>query len=485
MTARKFALATLAFSLVLLAGTFPLRAQDEPQPPAEAKPKPAGSSTPIPLVNPGDIQNPLDDNNNNLKPDNTPLTGVLTPTLGSPETLHSYWVPGIQWSGAIQSSGFNQGQNSSWLMNNFFLGNLSVLKAWRESQFAVNYSAGGFVSTDSSQGNGYTQELALSQTFQRHRWLVQLSDQFSYLPQTSLGFGGGTGLGIPGVGGSVGPVIPGIGNNNVPNQSIYSAVGPRYSNAAVVQLTYTTSPRGSITASGGYDVLDFVDSGNVNNDTIIGTLGYNYTLTHQDTIGAFYRFSGYHYTGQPQALGDHSFNFAYGRKLTGTLALQLYGGPDLTTYRVSVSGKSQSYGVNVGASLVYGLKKGGLTLTYNHGVSGGSGVLTGSSGDQLNFAANHQITRIWTGQFNLGFAHNSALNTGIQTTTLQTTYNTWTVGGGVSRPVGRNAILAIAYNADLTDYGQAGCVGTACSSSQTYNYVTINFQWHTRPLILP
>jgi hypothetical protein len=482
MTARKSILASIIFPLVLLAGVRPLRAQDEPQPPAENRPKPAGTSTPVPFVNPGDIQNQVDDTNN-LRPDNTPLTGVLNPTLGSPEIRHSYWVPGFQWSGEIQSNGYNQAQNSSWLINNYFVGNLSVLKVWRKSQFAVNYSAGGYISSDSSQGNGYTQQLALSQTFQWNRWLVQLNDEFSYLPQTSLGFGSGTGLGVPGVGGSVGPVIPGIGNNYVPNQGIYTALGPRYSNAAVVQLTYTVSKRGSITLSGSYGLLDFVESGNVNSDTTTATIGYNYTLTPKDSIGAFYRFSAYHYSGQPQANGDHSVNFAYSRKLTGTLALQLYAGPDFITSRIHTSGNSLNYGVNVGTSLMYGMKNGGLTVSYSHGVSGGSGVLTGSTADQLNFSANRKLNRMWTGQFNLGFAHNAPLTT--STATTLPGYNTWTVGGGVSRPVGRNATLAIAYNADITNYGQAGCVGTACTSSQTYHYVTMNFQWHTRPLILP
>src|SRR5689334_7237444 len=181
MSARKLILASFTITLALLAGTLPLRAQDEPQPPVEGKPKPAGASTPIPVVNPGDIQNAGDDTNN-LTPDITPLTGVLTPTLGSPETLHSYWQPGIQWSGSIQSSGYGQtqnSQNSGWLMNNFILGNLSVLQAWRRSQLAVNYSAGGFISSDSSQGNGYSQQLAISQTFHWNRWLLQLNDQFS------------------------------------------------------------------------------------------------------------------------------------------------------------------------------------------------------------------------------------------------------------------------------------------------------------------
>jgi len=60
--------------------------------------------------------------------------------------------------------------------------------------------------------------------------------------------------------------------------------------------------------------------------------------------------------------------------------------------------------------------EGGMTLSLGHGVSAGSGVLTGTTMDQLNFAANRKLSRMWTGQFNLGFAHNSALNTGIQTT---------------------------------------------------------------------
>jgi len=483
ITTRKSILAGFTLAILLFGGSAALRAQDEPQPPTEDKPKPAGTSTPIPLATPGDLQNQPDDNNLNLRPDNTPLTGILTPTLGMPETRHSYWAPGIQWSGSFQSNGYNQPQNSGWVANNYFMGNLSVLKVWRESQLAVNYSAGGFISSDSTQGNGYSQQLSISQTFQWNRWLIQLNDQFSYLPQTSLGFGSGTGLGAPGVGGTVGPVIPGLGSNYVPSQSIYSALGPRYSNAGVVQLTYTTSPRGSITMSGSYGLLDFVDAGNVNNQTTTGTIGYNYTLSAKDSIGAFYRFSSYHYSGQPQANGDHSVNFAYSRKLTGSLALQLYVGPDFTTSRITTTGNSLMYGVNVGSSLSYAKQNGSLTASYSHGISGGSGVLTGAAGDQLNFSANHKLTRIWSGQLNAGFAHTTPLTISLPGT-LQS-YNTWTVGGGFNRPAGRNGTFAIAYNADLTDYGQGGCVGVACTSNQTYQYVTINFQWHTRPFILP
>jgi hypothetical protein len=468
------------FSFFFLAGENTLHAQDEPQSPSENKPKPAGSAFPIPIVNSG-VQET--EPTNGLNPDLSPLTGVQTPTLGSPPVLHSYWEPGIQWSGSLQSNSYNQTANSSWLMNNYIIGNLSLLHAWSNSQLAINYSGGGFFSTDSTQGNGYYHQLALSQTIQRNRWLIQILDQFSYLPESSFGFGGGTSLGVPGTGSPTGPVIPGMGNTYVPNQSIFASVGPRYSNAASLQVTYTTSPRGSITLSGSYGVLNFIDSGNVNNDTTTGTIGYNYTFTRQDTIGVFYRFSAYHFSGQPVAYGDHSANLAYGRKLTGRLALQIYGGPDFNTSRVSTNGNNVTYGVNTGANLRYGFERGGLSAGYTHGISGGSGVLAGSSGDQLNIAADHKLGRIWRGQVNLGYAHNTPIANVVQT--ISQSFNTWSVGGGVSRDLGRNATFSIAYNATIPDYGVSGCTGTGCNSSQTYHYVTINFQWHTRPFVLP
>src|SRR3974377_585468 len=92
------------FAFMLLCGAFFLwqarrHAHERPQPPAEDKPKPAGASNnPIPLINTGNQDQDVD-LNNRMTPDDTSLTGVENPTLGSPAVLHSYWVPGIQWSG--------------------------------------------------------------------------------------------------------------------------------------------------------------------------------------------------------------------------------------------------------------------------------------------------------------------------------------------------------------------------------------------------
>jgi hypothetical protein len=480
MNFHKAVLGGCVLILALAFGTVNARAQDEPQEPPDTKPKPAARS--LPPIDPG---NPQDDsqNPNALQPDQTPLTGIQNATLGSPEIRHSYWVPGVQYSGTIQSGGYSTSNSSSWLMNNYLIGNLSLLKAWSRSQLAINYSGGGFFSTNSTFGNGAYQQLALAQTFQWNRLVMQILDQFSYLPESAFGFGGGTNLGVAGVGGSIGPTIPGMGISYTPNQSIYASFGPEYSNTAALQVTYATSPRGSITASGSYGILNFVDPGNVDNDTATGTVGYNYTLTRANSIGTFYRFSSYHFVGQPQAFGDNSFNIAFSRKLTGRMALQAFGGPDITTFRVPVGGQSSKVGANLGVNVTYGFKNGGLTGSYFHGLTGGSGVFTGSTVDQVNFGANHPLSRVWSGQANFGYAHNTAVvSSGAPGSP---TYNSWFFGGGVSRPLGRNATLAIAYNANISGYSQSGCTTSSCSSTLTTNYVTVNFQWHARPFVLP
>src|SRR5262249_45520769 len=157
---------------------------------------------------------------------------------------------------------------------------------------------------------------------------------------------------------------------------------------------------------------------------------------------------------------------------------QLYAGPDFNTFRIHAPGASFSYGVNAGATLLYAVANGSLSLTYAHGTSGGSGVLLGSTSHQANFSGTHKLTRLWSGQLNGGYSRNSPLGS-VQTTTQ--TFNTWTAGGGLFRPIGRYANFGLNYTAQFTDYGLAGCIGAACASNQTYHYVTLNFQWRTRP----
>src|SRR5208283_3348402 len=254
-------------ALLAFGGSGRSLAQDEPQPQqptTDAPPKPAGHS--VPGVDSGDQQ---DDTSNQIQPDETPLTGLLSATLGTPEAQHSYWIAGLQYGASIQSSGYG---SSDWQAYNYFAGNFSLLEAWSRSQLVVNYSGGAYVSPGST---GAYQQVSLAQTITLQRWKFQIQDSFSYLPQSNFGFGGGTNLGVPGIGGgSLGTTIPGIGGPYVPNQTIYGGLGPQYSNIGVIQATYALSSHSSITASGAYGILNYINPGYIDTDSLFGGLGY-------------------------------------------------------------------------------------------------------------------------------------------------------------------------------------------------------------------
>jgi hypothetical protein len=459
----------------------PLRAQQE----GEEKPKPAARVL-LPLPDLGGDQQ--DDSANqdrgaqNLQPDNGPLTGVQAPTLGSPEMRHSYWAPGIQYSNTLRSSPLSLSANSGWTSINYAAGNLSLFQGWRSSSLRLNYTGGRYFSNDSVQSDDQFHQLALEYQITERRWQLLFMEQFSYLPESSFGFGGSTGLSFPGIGGSLGTPVPGLQNSLVPNQSTFASVGSRYSSSSAAQLTYQMSARTSFTFAGVYGILRFVEPGNVESNNPTLTAGYNYALSQKNTIGISYRFSVYQFLGIPQAIGDHSAQLNYGRKVTGRIALQLAGGPEVTFYRIPISSKTQRNSVSGNATLTYAFKRGGVSLNYSHGVSGGGGVLVGSSADQAGVSANRQLTRIWQGNLNFSYAKNAGLTNlnGVSSPA----YNSWYAGAGLNRPFGRETDFSIAYQAQNQNTNFSLCSGPGCGTNYLVHQITLSFQWHTRPFVL-
>jgi len=467
----KALLSGLAVLAALALGAPRARAQED-----ETQPKPAAKAPLLIGMGQDDAeQTPA----NELQPDNRPLTGVQTLTLGTAEFRHSYWAPGFQYGNTTQNHALNQGSSADWTANNYVAGNLSVLEAWSHSQLSMNYSGGGVFSTDSTRGNSYFHQFGLVQAFQRQRWQVQFLDQFSYLPETQFGFGGTANLDIPGIGGALGGTQPGLQSNYVPNQSILTSVGARYSNAFATQVSYALSRRGTFTVAGSYGILRFVEAGNVESDSVSGSVGYDYALTSKDQLGGMYRFSTYHYAGYPQAIGDHAFHLVYGRRITGRLALQLSGGPELSTFRVPIGNISDTLSASGGAYLSYGFKRGGISLNYDHGVGNGGGALIGSSTDSVSLNANRQISRQWQMQGNFGYARNHAL-----VSADAQGYDTWFAGAGLSRPLGRNASLSFGYTARIQASQLPVCAAGNCSTSFTQHEFSLGFQWHTRPFVI-
>jgi hypothetical protein len=466
----KFSISAAAWLALAVAG----HAQDQQNPQDENKPKPAAKAYgPIGAEDEAQNQTP-----ETLQPDGRPLTGLQQPTVGTPMEKHSYWVPGVSYFNFIQSNAQIQGGGSDWTSTSYLSGNVSLLENWSRSQLALNGSVGGSFSSDSAVGNGWFSQLGATQTMNWERWQLTLLDQFSYLPQSQFGFGAGTGLALPGIGGSLGGVSTGLGGGLDPGQSIITGLGPRYSNALGVQTNYELTPRSSLTLGGVFGILRFTESGNVESNNYIGNLGYNYQITRHDTIGVQYRYSSFHYLGLPQAIGDHSIQAAYGRKITGRLALQLSAGPEITYYRTAPSGggKTRYVSGTGSAALAYAFPRATISLTYTHGVTSGSGVFVGAITDQLTASGTRRLSRVWSGDAHVGFARNRRPEAGQGP--AQPSFNSVYAGASASRPLGRNATFSLGYTAYVETSSNAG------GADFTTHQFSIGLSWHTRPFVL-
>lgn len=449
---------------------------------SDAPPKPAARVL-LPLSDLSGQPQDTDQEKQTLQPDRGPISGVQNPTLGTPEVGHSYWISGIRYSNMVRSNSLYSTTNSGWNTTSYFSGDLSALEAWNHSLLSVNYSGGGFASSDQVQGSGQYHQVAGVYQIDQRRWQGLLVDQFSYLPESQFGFGGTTGLAYVGITGTLSVPLPGLQNSLLPGQTIFTATGPRYSNASAAQLTYEVSRRGSITVAGVLGLLRFTNSGNIDSTTGILSAGYDYAITRKDTVGLSYRFSEYHFSGAPQALGDHVAQFVYGRRITGKLALNLAAGPELTTFRVPINGSARMVsGLGGGGSLTYKFRQGSVALSYLHGVSSGSGVFTGARSDLGEATVSRQLTRVWKGVASFGYAKNNQVAAASGLTSPS--FGTWLAGTGLSRPLGRTMDFSFGYQAQLQTANVVLCASPNCGTNYTLHEVSMSFQWRTGPKIL-
>jgi hypothetical protein len=418
-----------------------------------------------------------------MQPDNLPVTGFQDLTVGTAPERHSYWVPGFSYTNVISSNAQGAGANNGWYTTSFLTGNLSLLQNWSKAQLALNYSGGGSFSSNSAIGDSQFQQLGVFQTFNLWRVRLTLLDQFSYLPAAQFGFGVGTGLALPGVGGQLAPLLPSFRDGFTPNQSVFNTIGPRYSNTSGVQFNFALSPRSSVTVGGVFAILRFTEPGNIESNDVILNAGYNYQASRSDAFGISYRFSAFEYLGSPQAIGDHTVQATYGRRITGRMALKLAGGPEITTFRLppGVPPNTEHKGIAASANLLYSFAAGGLSLSYNHGVNNGSGILLGATTDQVTLGANRRLARVWRGNVSFGYARNT--NVAGTNGNQGPVYNTLYVGAGLERPLSRTADFTLNYIGNIQTSNTGTCPGATCANFTT-NQIIVGLNWRTRPFVL-
>ena len=128
------------------------------------------------------------------------------------------------------------------------------------------------------------------------------------------------------------------------------------------------------------------------------------------------------------------------------------------------------------ASLEYALKRASLGAAYDHFLTSGSGILTGSVTDQFSASLNLQLSRRW----DLGLTALYARNTGIPGTSSGDAEESLNAVAGnirLSRTIGRASSVFGAYSPRYQQRDLAGI-----SSDIFANQVSFGFSWRPAPI---
>lgn len=497
---RKFGmLASLAMALAFAATSVCAQqdqTQNQTQQPSQSQ---SQGSAPIPayhsplagLSDNGDTANP-----DELQPDTRPLAGAQDIAIGTLPMTHSYWEPHFDLTTTGDSNPLNASGSNGWTTWTTAMAGIDLHRTSGNSNLAVTYMGGGEISNDGESNNSILQQFGFNDKISWRRSTLTLIDQLNYVPDLTVGYGSLSGLQLPG-GGSVG-----LQQGFLPGQDIITPEGERLTNSFIAQDDTYLTPRSSVTLVAGYSLLHYYGNDLLNMGDMIFQGGYNYQMTRKDTLAILYRFSGYRYGNFDQSINDNTAQISYGRRVTGKLAFQLAAGPEIAFLQIpistagsgtggtgsgssgtgttTVSSQRQIYW-SLNSSMTYQLQRTGFVLSYNHGLSGGSGVFAGSLSDSVSGSITRQLSRLLSGGANLGYSRNTGVDYG-GTTPANQSFNYLFGGANLSRPFGRDLNVSLSYQMQYQNSNIPFCIGATCESTLTRNMITLSVSWHSRPL---
>ena len=423
-----------------------------------------------------------------MQPDTRSLTGVEDLSLGSMALEHSYWQPRLALSETVDSNpGSTSAGNGSWGTWTSLLGGVDIHRISGQSELLLSYTGGGMFSTGNSDAtNGVVQELNFKAKYSFRRSTLSVFDQLSYLPESSFGFAGTAGAGLPGVG-----TGGGVGSGFTPGQSILTPEGQNLANASAVELDTRLSSRTSLTFVGGYSLLHYFDNNLLNYGDASFQAGYNYQISRKNTVAISYNFSAFRYSNVDQLLNLNTIQGSYARRVTGKLAFQISAGPQFasSTFPITSSTSSTATGTastsqlywTLNTALQYQLRRAAISASYNHGVSGGSGVLAGAETDIATGSINDRVARTFNVGFTAGYSRNKGIAVSSGSSEAQS-YSYWFAGVNVAHTIGRSLDIFANYQLQYQNGNTTGCVGSTCSTNITRNQIMFGLNLHKQPI---
>jgi hypothetical protein len=446
----------------------------DPQAPPDTSQSPAGA--PAAAIGP----------NTPTTSDNPPISSLDSPSLEPLSPARSFLQPGLHVSQSVDSNVSNAPGSSAARGVTRALGSLELQRLWANYQTSLDYIGGGAFYSGSSRTTTQLHQFEFDQRILWRTGQLSLRDSFSYFPEGSFGYGAYGGAGsIGGLSGG-GLAGGGLGGSTFFGSGQFASIGqtPRISNTALGQVTESLSPRASVTMTGSYGLVHYLDNtlGFINSRQIAAQAGYNYELNRKDQVALVYGYQSFQY---PSSFGadfnSHVINVLYGHRVSGRMDVVLGGGPQITLIDNPLTGSSSRISMSGRAALHYRFPRSSIALSYDHFNTSGSGLFAGATSDVTRLAWNHPISRQWNLNADIGFTHNTRLQA--VTIVNSRTFNYLYMGGGLRRQLGRyfSAYVSYQFNYLLLDSSFCG-TSTSCSSNSQRHVGLIGLDWHPHPI---
>ena len=409
-----------------------------------------------------------------VQPDTHALASAEILGLGSLRRLTRIFDPALQFS-ELGETGYVAGQTVSVTSVG---GTLDVEHRWRRYRLAATYRGAETIYTPSYYNGirylpyhdgGISQEISLG------RWTLRLRDDVLYSWGSGFGslFAGGPALA------SQNGSLDSIQRSLASSGTIQTALARQLSNTALGEIDYAHSRRTTLTLVGSYGLLHFLDPGYINSQNLTGRVGYSYALSAKNIVALTYDHKLITFVGANGRVQTDLAQMAFGRKVTGRLALQVAAGPRLLHFAYFGPAHRTQLSWSASSSLTYQWRRTGYSLSYFRGVTTGSGVFFGSSSDTITAMASRELTRFWSASVNGGYARNDAL---VPRAVFASRFDDWFVGASLNHPLGRQVRLGLSYAFQQQTSGGGGCPVLTCGLARPFSQYGITLQWH--PLLV-
>ncbi len=348
----------------------------------------------------------------------------------------------------------------------------------KDKPFSMLYAGGVLFNTGSGQGTQTYQNIAASQSLIRGRWIFNVSNSFSFLPQSpTTGYSGISGVGDLGT-------TPISGPSQGPAGGVLTFAANRISNTLSGSIERRLTGSTSVSGSGSWSILHFLDQQDgLNTTQLSGQVGLNHRIDARNSVGANAVYSTYSTDENSffsQAVSSsfqtRGLNFTYSRLWTRALSMDVSAGPQWIN---SSAGTVLENQLNVAASagLSYTRKQTSMGVHYVRGVNGGSGVQTGALSDTITASIGRPLSHNWMGSVNGSFAHTSQLlyQPSVPGETIPSganvSYKTFYGGAQLTRALGRSWSCFMSYSAQDQSINNALIGQNAFSGfSQTFGF---------------